>query len=57
MARLLDGTNAADIVALLLVIWLAVRLEWIRSENTAAHDVIAKKLHGLKQGLNGVRPK
>ena len=41
--------NAADVGALLAAVWMVVRLESLRSENTAAHDAITKKLDGLKQ--------
>ena len=47
----MEGVNAADIGVLLAAAWLAVRLESFRSENTAAHNAITKKLNGLKQDL------
>ena len=49
LARLVEGVNAADIGALPVAVWLAVRLEWTRSENTAAHAAITKAIDGLKQ--------
>ncbi len=52
LARLLDGVNAADIGVLLALVWLVVRLEWTRSENTAAHDGITRNIDGVKQDLS-----
>ena len=52
LTQLLDGVNAADVGVLLALVWLVVRLEWIRSENAAAHDAIAKNIGGVKQDLN-----
>ena len=45
----MEGVNVADIGALLAAVWLIVRLESLRSENTAAHDAIIKKIDSLKQ--------
>ncbi len=59
LARLVEGVNAADIGVLLALVWLVVRLEWTRSENTAAHDAISRNIDGVKRDLtrdiDGVR--
>lgn len=52
LAGLVEGVNVADIGALLAAVWLIVRLESLRSENTAAHDAIIKKIRSLKQDLS-----
>ncbi len=36
---------------LLVLVWLVVRLEWIRSENTNAHRVIARNIDDVKQDV------
>ena len=51
LARLVDGVNAADIGVLLALVWLVVRLEWTRSENTIAHDGITRNIDGVKRDL------
>ena len=51
LTQLLDGVNAADVGVLLALVWLVVRLEWIRSENAAAHDSIAQNIGDVKQDL------
>ena len=51
LTQLLDGVNAADVGVLLALVWLVVRLEWIRSENAAAHDSIDKTIGDVKQDL------
>ena len=51
LARLVDGVNAADIGVLLALVWLVVRLEWTRSENTIAHDGITRNIDGVKRNL------
>ena len=52
LARLVDGVNAADIGVLLALVWLVVRLEWTRSENTIAHDGITRNIDGVRHDLN-----
>ena len=39
---------------LLVLVWLVVRLEWIRSENTNAHRAIARNLDDVKQDVRMV---
>ena len=51
LARLLEGVNTADVGALLAAVWLVVRLESFRSENTAGHDAITQAIDSLKQDL------
>ena len=53
LARLLEGVNIADVGALLTLVWLVVRLEWTRAENTTAHDAITKNIEGVRRELNG----
>ena len=36
---------------LLVLVWLVVRLEWIRSENTNAHRAIAKNIDDFKKDV------
>ena len=52
LARLVDGVNVADIGVLLALVWLVVRLEWTRSENTIAHDGITRNIDGVRHDLN-----
>ncbi len=37
--------------ALLVLVWLVVRLEWIRSENANAHRAITKNIDDVKQDV------
>ena len=36
---------------LLVLVWLVVRLEWIRSENTNAHRAIARNIDDVRQDI------
>lgn len=36
---------------LLVLVWLVVRLEWIRSENANAHRAITKNIDDVKQDV------
>ncbi len=36
---------------LLVLVWLVVRLEWMRSENTNAHRAITKNIDDVKQDV------
>ena len=36
---------------LLVLVWLVVRLEWIRSENANAHKAIARNIDDVKQDV------
>ena len=40
---------------LLVLVWLVVRLEWIRSENTNAHRAIAKNIDDVKKDIDDIR--
>ena len=39
---------------LLVLVWLVVRLEWIRSENTNAHRAITRNIDDVKQDVRMV---
>ena len=36
---------------LLVLVWLVVRLEWLRSENTNAHRAFARNIDDVKQDV------
>ena len=36
---------------LLVLVWLVVRLEWIRSENANAHRVLTRNIDDVKQDV------
>ncbi len=40
---------------LLVLVWLVVRLEWIRSENTNAHRAIARNIDDVRKSVDDVR--
>ena len=40
--------------ALLLLVWLVVRLEWARSDNAKAHAGITENIDGVKQDVRDV---
>ena len=40
---------------LLVLVWLVVRLEWIRSENTNAHRAITRNIDDVRKSVDDVR--
>ena len=40
---------------LLVLVWLVVRLEWIRSENTNAHRAINKSIDDIRKNIGDVK--
>ena len=40
---------------LLVLVWLVVRLEWLRSENTNAHRAIARNIDDVKKNIDDVK--